>query len=578
MSKVCLNNICQQVSCADKTQNGDETDVDCGGSSCQGCADTKKCLKDTDCLSKVCVGNICQKPTCTDKAQNGDETDIDCGGLICVGCADTKKCKLPADCLSKVCNNNICQKPTCTDKAQNGYETDVDCGGGTCVACADTKKCKANSDCVSKVCTGNICQKPTCTDKVKNGAETDIDCGGTCPNCAANKACKKNSDCASGLCLSNLCAAVPTGSNTLTLAMTPATGSAGGMALTVKSTTGFKAGQRVLIHQTQGSGAGAYEEAEVLAVNATGLTLTLKAALKNTYITGTGNNRAQVIAMATYGSLVVKSGVSMRAPAWNGTVGGILPLYVAGTLQLDKGGTLTMVGNGFRGTTHKGMYRNKNGWQGESEMGAGKQLTTPNGAGGSGGYQVKGKNGSGGGGGGHAAAGANSVANQYSIKGVSGGKAVGAAAMSKIYVGAAGGEGSADEDGNAPGAGGHGAGVIYIRATTAVINGKILVDGGSGGNGDQKCGSCGGAGMAGGGGGAGGSIYLYTPTLTMAINTLSARGGNAGKGTESNPGGVGSVGRIRVDHTTLNGSANGSAAAVKALKDASYPDAYGGKI
>ena len=369
--------------------------------------------------------------------------------------------------------------PTCTDNQTNGDETDVDCGGSSCQGCADTKKCIKDTDCLSQVCVGNLCQKPTCTDKVKNGSETDVDCGGgACPTCASSMACSNNSDCASGFCLSNLCAVAPTGSTTLTLVMTPASGGAGTTSLTVKSAAGFKAGQRVLIHQTQGSGAGAYEEAEVGAVNATGLTLTLKAALKNTYVTGTGNNRAQVMVMATHGSLVVKSGVILRAPTWDGTVGGILPLYVTGTLQLDKGGTLTMVGLGFRGYSHKGIYRNQHGWQGESEVGSGKQLTTPNGAGGSGGYQVVGKNGSGGGGGGH----------------------------------------------------------------------------------------------------AGGAIYLYAPTLTMAINTLSSRGGTKGTGTESNPGGDGSVGRIRVDYTTLNSNGNGSTAAIKALQDASYPDAYGGKI
>ena len=359
--------------------------------------------------------------------------------------------------------------------------------------------------------------------------------------------------------------------------MTPASGTAGGTGLKVDASSGFSVGMRVLVHQTQGSLAGTYEEAEVAAVPSA-TALTLKAALKNTYSTGTGTNRAQVIAFASYSSLVVKSGASLRAPMWDGKVGGILPLWVTGTLRVDKGGTLAMVGSGFRGYSHKGVYRNQHGWQGESEAGPGAKKTVPNGGGGSGGYQIQGKNGSGGGGGGHGAAGGNSKANQYSVKGVAGGKAVGDAALAKIFVGAAGGEGSADEDGYTSGAGGKGGGVIYIRAAAAVINGKLIVDGGSGGHGVQKCSGCGGAGMAGGGGGGGGAIFLHAPTLTMAINTLSSRGGGGGKGTESNPGGAGAVGRIRVDYTTLNGAGNGSTTAIKALKDASFPDAYGGKI
>ncbi|MCB9295392.1 MAG: hypothetical protein H6559_20050 [Lewinellaceae bacterium] len=49
-------------SCEDGIQNGDETGVDCGGSSCPAC------------------------PTCSDGVQNGDETGVDCGGSSCPVC------------------------------------------------------------------------------------------------------------------------------------------------------------------------------------------------------------------------------------------------------------------------------------------------------------------------------------------------------------------------------------------------------------------------------------------------------------------------------------------------------------
>ena len=42
------------ASCEDKVQNGDETDVDCGGSTCPECSDTLKCRKNSDCVSGVC--------------------------------------------------------------------------------------------------------------------------------------------------------------------------------------------------------------------------------------------------------------------------------------------------------------------------------------------------------------------------------------------------------------------------------------------------------------------------------------------------------------------------------------------
>jgi hypothetical protein len=71
--------------CDDGIQNGDETGVDCGGSTCPAC------------------------PTCNDGVQNGNETGVDCGG-------DCSPC------------------PTCDDGIQNGDETGVDCGG-SCAPC-----------------------------------------------------------------------------------------------------------------------------------------------------------------------------------------------------------------------------------------------------------------------------------------------------------------------------------------------------------------------------------------------------------------------------------------------------------
>jgi hypothetical protein len=38
--------------------NQDETDVDCGGSSCGGCVLGKSCGQGTDCLSSSCDGNM----------------------------------------------------------------------------------------------------------------------------------------------------------------------------------------------------------------------------------------------------------------------------------------------------------------------------------------------------------------------------------------------------------------------------------------------------------------------------------------------------------------------------------------
>ncbi|MEL6862827.1 MAG: discoidin domain-containing protein, partial [Bacteroidota bacterium] len=67
--------------CSDGIQNGNETDVDCGGPDCPAC------------------------PTCSDGVQNGNETGVDCGGPDCPACSGA----------------------TCSDGVQNGNETGVDC-------------------------------------------------------------------------------------------------------------------------------------------------------------------------------------------------------------------------------------------------------------------------------------------------------------------------------------------------------------------------------------------------------------------------------------------------------------------
>jgi hypothetical protein len=153
----------------------------------------------------TCDKVLCVPGTCYDTVKNGNETDIDCGGSDCLPCVPGKKCGKPSDCFSLVCPTsgpgaNACQMPTCTDNVKNEDETGTDCGGSTCPKCPPSVGCSAPSDCTSGVCApsggGNTCQAPTCFDGVQNGSETGVDCGGPldgggegdggapCPPCA----------------------------------------------------------------------------------------------------------------------------------------------------------------------------------------------------------------------------------------------------------------------------------------------------------------------------------------------------------------------------------------------------------
>src|SRR5437868_720460 len=63
--------------CDDGIGNGDETDVDCGGS-CPACATGSACTGGADCASLVCAAGRCAAAACDDTRKNGDETDVDC--------------------------------------------------------------------------------------------------------------------------------------------------------------------------------------------------------------------------------------------------------------------------------------------------------------------------------------------------------------------------------------------------------------------------------------------------------------------------------------------------------------------
>ena len=224
-----INKVCLAASCTDGRLNGDETGLDCGGtcalvSPYLRCDDLGPCRSDQDCKSFVCLVDattkrgVCQVPTCSDTATNGDETDLNCGGSCATSsatglCQLSQRCKTDHDCATGLnCLDFACQTPLCKDGIQDGGETWIDCGG-TCNGCPDGKPCDADtpthSDCASLVCgSDGTCAQPSCNDNVQNGAETGLNCGGgSCGKCPDGLGCKLADDCSSGVCNQNKCAA-----------------------------------------------------------------------------------------------------------------------------------------------------------------------------------------------------------------------------------------------------------------------------------------------------------------------------------------------------------------------------------
>jgi hypothetical protein len=116
------------------------------------------CTIGFDCRSGICRDGRCAPSAAsldgspTDGVKNGDETDVDCGGSRAGKCADGRSCEVAGDCTSAVCKGGTCAAPSPTDGAKNGDETDVDCGGAKAPGCATGKACADHGDCASDGC------------------------------------------------------------------------------------------------------------------------------------------------------------------------------------------------------------------------------------------------------------------------------------------------------------------------------------------------------------------------------------------------------------------------------------------
>lgn len=317
------------------------------------------------------------------------------------------------------------------------------------------------------------------------------------------------------------------------------TGTSGATSLTATNAS-FAAGQLILIHQTQGTGAGQWELNKISSYSAG--TITTSYALTNTYASG-----AQVLVMPQYSSGSIGGGVTITGKAWNGTVGGIFAKLVNGTF--NGTGTINISGGdgavandnaaggtsgGFRGG--QGEASGTQAWSGESATGTSLQQSSANGMGGGGGDGPGGgggNQGAAGGGGGYANAGtAGEVAGGGGTAGAGGGTGGSASLVTMVFGGAGGGGGNNVDEANGVGGGGAGGGIIFIIAKTIDLSGMTIVkaDGGNGGNGFRV-----------GGKGAGGSILLKGQTITLGTGKVTAI-------TPTTSGTASSDGRIHADY------------------------------
>jgi hypothetical protein len=322
------------------------------------------------------------------------------------------------------------------------------------------------------------------------------------------------------------------------------TGTAGG--------TSIATNDCVVIHQTQGSGAGSWELNKVTSGGST--SLTFKYALCNSYGAG-----AQILKLRQYSSLTINTSQTLTGSSWNGSKGGIVAYLVngiaqgPGTISVAGGNGSSFTGAGAGGAGTGRGFSGGNGHQGQLPGGQsingncgnsiiGNDLKDSNGGGG--GHTTDGDDhlvsGGGGGNGGAGATGTSGTGDSH-IDGP-GGIAVGNAALTLMDLGGGGGGGADswnDPQNHNCSGGGSGGGIVLIIAKEIKDTLVIQATGGNGGSADAP-----------GGGGAGGSILLKGKIVSLGGGLVTAAGGAVGTG-----GGAGGAGRIHVDYSvSLDGT------------------------
>lgn len=184
-----------------------------GGNSCDGEGNCVECNTDADCGAGGIFcdpkSNTCFK--CNDGIQNGDESDVDCGGDRCSACPQGMKCNVIQDCASNFfCADGVCCNSACDQQCEacnlagtvgtcdfiGKYQDDPSYGMGMSCLAANNKTCNGAGACRGAL--GSACTGPT-------------DCASG--KCSMSKVCVKTTgdtcnngtECFSGTCTGGLC-------------------------------------------------------------------------------------------------------------------------------------------------------------------------------------------------------------------------------------------------------------------------------------------------------------------------------------------------------------------------------------
>lgn len=195
-------------------------------------------------LGKTCglVSDGCFNPNlnCNTNSQNGQETDIDCGGPVAAcatRCAQGKKCSMTSDCAANLtCVDGVCCTTTCSGLCQAcsvakkgqgvdgvcgsiavGLDPDNECATQAASTCGTTGVCNGSGACQTYAA-GTQCVAQTCANGVQSNADTCNassmcqDNGTTscspyiCGATSCKTSCQSGSDCVAGYtCTNSVC-------------------------------------------------------------------------------------------------------------------------------------------------------------------------------------------------------------------------------------------------------------------------------------------------------------------------------------------------------------------------------------
>lgn len=166
------------------------------GEVCVECVGPAQCAVEEQCVRGACAP---VPESCGDGLENGDESDLDCGGS-CPSCDNGKVCDSAGDCASRYCDANFC---AACDRSECG--ADRWCDGGTCTPRkALGASCTAAGQCESEACSDGVCCDSTCAGACEACASTLTGLtSGACEPVLVG--IDPDDDCAEGECVTGAC-------------------------------------------------------------------------------------------------------------------------------------------------------------------------------------------------------------------------------------------------------------------------------------------------------------------------------------------------------------------------------------